>query len=193
MPATSKAFTPPRPRGTQNLSSNPEAARAREYARAQFGFEAERRRIATKYRTRKSRAIDKLVKGERFKSWDVAAQEAAIKQISDESSQAAHEEMKEAEEAWKRLTEEDDHEDGSDESDVDEGSSESEGASEAEPMEEITLDGGEGAEGAENEDETPVEQLGESFDEIRKRWEKHWQAGIRYYTQVGLLEAEEEE
>jgi hypothetical protein len=190
MPAKSKAFTPLKPRGTQNLSSNPEAARAREYARAQFGFEAERRRIATKYRTRKSRAIDKLVKGERFKSWDVAAQEAAIKQISDESSQAAQEEMKEAEEAWKRLTLEDDDEDSDEESDVEESGGAIEGGSEAEPMEEVTLDGGKGAE---NEDETPVEQLAESFDEIRKRWEKHWQAGIRYYTQVGHLAAEEEE
>jgi hypothetical protein len=190
MPATSKAFTPPRPRGTQNLSSNPEAARAREYARAQFGFEAERRRIATKYRTRKSRAIDKMLKGEQFQSWDLAAQEVAIKKISEECSQTAQEEMKEAEEAWKRLTLEDDDEDSDDESDVEESGGAIEGGSEAEPMEEVTLDGGEGAE---NEDETPVEQLAESFDEIRKKWEKHWQAGIRYYTQVGLLEAEEEE
>jgi hypothetical protein len=190
MPPTSKPFAPPRARRSQPLSSHPEAARAREYARAQFGFEAERRRIATKYRTRKSRAIDKLVKGEQFKSWDVEAQEAAINHISEECSQAAHEEMKEAEEAWKRLTLEDDDEDSDNESDVEESGGAIEGELEAEPMEEVTLDGGEGAE---NEDETPVEQLAESFDEIRKKWEKHWQAGIRYYTQVGLLEAEEEE
>jgi hypothetical protein len=188
MPPTSKPFTPPRARRSQPLSSHPEAARAREYARAQFGFEAERRRIATKYRTRKSRAIDKLVKGEQFKSWDVKAQEAAINQISEECSQAAHEEMKEAEEAWKRLTLEDDDEDG--ESDVDERGGGSEGELNAEPMEEITLDGGEGAE---NEDDTPVDQLAESFDEIRRRWQRHWEAGIRYYTQVGLVEADEEE
>ena len=177
MPPISKPFTPPRPRRSQPLSANPEAARAREYSRAQFGFEVERRRIATKYRTRKSRAIDKLVKGEHFKSLDVAAQEEAIKQISADCSEVASEELAQAEEAWKRLTEVDSDDDDSDESDVHDGGEEREGELDEEPMEGITLGGGEGA-----EDETPVEQLAESFDEIRRKWETHWQAGLRYYT-----------
>jgi hypothetical protein len=53
-------FTAPRPRENKMLSTNPESVRAREYSHSQFGWDAERRRIRTKHRTRKSRAIQKL-------------------------------------------------------------------------------------------------------------------------------------
>ena len=55
-------------------------------------------------------------------------------------------------------------------------------------MEGVMLGGGEGAE---DEDETPVEQLVEKFADIREKWEQRWQAGLRYYTQVGLAEGDE--
>jgi len=73
MPPISKRFAPPKPRRALPVSENPEATWSREYRPAQFGFEAERCRIVTKYCTRKSRAIDKLVKEEHFQLLDAAA------------------------------------------------------------------------------------------------------------------------
>ena len=93
MPPISTRFAPPKARRALPVSENPETTRSREYRRAQFGFEAERRRIATKHRTRKSRAIDKLVKEEHFQSLDAAAQEQAIQQIKADCSEAAAEEL----------------------------------------------------------------------------------------------------
>ena len=186
MPPISTRFAPPKARRALPVSENPETTRSREYRRAQFGFEAEHRRIATKHRTRKSRAIDKLVKEEHFQSLDAAAQEQAIQQIKADCAEAAAEELAQVEESWKRLTEVISDEDDSGEAD-DEGG-ERTGGLDGEPMEGVMLGGGEGAE---DEDETPVEQLVEKFADIREKWEQRWQAGLRYYTQVGLAEGDE--
>src|SRR5271169_120471 len=53
-------YTTPISRKNKALSTNPESVRAREYSHSQCGWDAERRRIRTKHRTRKSRAIQKL-------------------------------------------------------------------------------------------------------------------------------------
>ena len=150
MPPISTRFAPPKARRALPVSENPETTRSREYHRAQFGFEAERRRIATKHRTRKSRAIDKLVKEEHFQSLDAAAQEQAIQQIKADCSEAAAEELAQVEESWKRLTEVVSDEDDSGEAD-DEGG-ERTGGLDGEPMEGVMLGAGEGAE---EEDDTP--------------------------------------
>ena len=94
--------------------------------------------------------------------------------------------MAQAEESWKRLTEVVSDEDDSGESD-DEGR-ERTGGWDGEPMEGVMLGGGKGTE---DEDKTPVEQLVEKFADIREKWEKRWQARLRYYTQVGLAEGDE--
>jgi hypothetical protein len=75
----------------------------------------------------------------------------------------------------------------------DSGKSDDDGGERAEgfdgkPMERVTLGGGEGAE---DKDETPVEQLAEKFADIRKKWEKCWKARLRYYTQIGLAKHDE--
>ena len=80
----------------------------------------------------------------------------------------------------------DSDDDSSDESDVHDDEEEREKELNRESMKGITLGGGEDA-----EDETPIEQLMESFDKIRRKWETHWQAGLRYYTQIGLLEGDD--
>jgi len=185
LPPISKRFAPLKARRALPVSENPEATQSREYRWAQFSFEAEHRRIATKYRTRKSRAIDKLVKEEHFQLLDAAAQEEAIQQIKADCSEAVAEELAQAEESWKRLTEVVSDEDDSGESDDDGG--ERAGGLDREPMEGVALGGGEGAE---DENETPVEQLAEKFADIRRKWEKRWQAELRYYTQVGLAEGD---
>ena len=139
MPPISTRFAPPKARRALPVSENPETTRSREYHRAQFGFEAERRRIATKHRTRKSRAIDKLVKEEHFQSLDAAAQEQAIQQIKADCSEAAAEELAQVEESWKRLTEVVSDEDDSGEAD-DEGG-ERTGGLDGEPMEVLRMYG----------------------------------------------------
>ena len=188
MPPISKRFASPKPRRELPVSENPEATRSREYARAQFGLEAERRRIATKYRTRKSRSISKLVKEAHFKSLDATEQEEAVQRIKADCSEAAAQELAQAEEAWKRMTEVDSEEDDSGASDRHDDSGERKGRFDGEPMEEIDLGGGGGAE---EEDETPIQQLAGTFNDIRRKYEKRWDAGLRYYTQVGHLEGDE--
>ena len=101
-------------------------------------------------------------------------------------SEAAAEELAQAKESWKRLIEVVSDEDDGGESDDDGG--ERAGGLDREPMEEVALGGGKRAE---DEDETPVQQVTEKFADIRRKWEKRWQAGLRYYTQVGLAEGDE--
>src|SRR5436305_12196003 len=62
MPRNAKPFTTVKPHATDRSMSllNPKSVRAREYSQTQFEWDAQRRRIMNKYRTRKTRALKQL-------------------------------------------------------------------------------------------------------------------------------------
>lgn len=66
-----KRFSPRKPRPTP-VSTNPETARIREIEQSRTGFDAERARIKTKYRTRLARAKARLTKAS---DWDTITPE----------------------------------------------------------------------------------------------------------------------
>jgi hypothetical protein len=62
MPRKATEFSPVIAHSNNALSFNEESVMAREYSQAQYRWDAQRRRIMNKHRTRKTRGLDKLEK-----------------------------------------------------------------------------------------------------------------------------------
>ena len=102
MPPMAK-FTAPRPRENKILSTNPESVRAREYSQSQFGWDAERRRIRTKHRTRKSRAIQKFQGSKRYGKLKEKDQKRILERLKTQFDNELEHELEVEYKAWIRL------------------------------------------------------------------------------------------
>jgi len=102
MPPMAK-FTAPRPRKNKVLSSNPDSVRAREYSHSHFGWDAERRRIRTKYRTRKSRAIHKLQGSKQYLNLKEPDQARILEKLTMQLDDELEQELKAEYKYWLSL------------------------------------------------------------------------------------------
>jgi hypothetical protein len=83
MPYQAKTFSPRKPRSS-TLSTNIQSTRSREIGRSRTGWDIAKTRINTKYRTRKTRARDKLRKQKNWSELSVIEQQAMENVVSKE-------------------------------------------------------------------------------------------------------------
>ena len=193
MPRKATEFSPVIARSKNALSSNEESVRAREYSQAQYGWDAQRRRIMNKHRTRKTRGLDKLEKSPAYVKMSPEEQKVETEKFVKSIAEALEKELDDCLAHWKEKTSGiglnvSSEEESTDDSDSDEEYEEWHGFDQDVPAQEKP------------KRETPSrkrkhmdDDMAAGISKIWKKYGKKYQRTVDYYSKIGEIEEGEED
>lgn len=198
MPRKAKVFAPIKPRSSAILSDNPDSIRAREYAQSQFGWDVQRRRIQSKYRARRSRALAKLEESLMYRQSVPQDQEKLAAELVESLDNSMDEELAMAHAEWlERTGQEPDDSSSAEESggaatkDSDEEEYEEwNGIDSAEPIAPKIGEKRKREDDERMDDELDVEEMGPALNRIRRKFEKRYLKNIERFEKIGAIENE---